>query len=172
MKDVPTDRVVVLAIRGNDGSNDLGVFDDRAYVVYDHTLKGTWQMNTDPSSNVTGRANLKPGIWKYRAGDHKGRAAFVQAEEVTVHRHNQGDDTGAFAINLHDAKGGTSSLGCQTWRKTPDWSNKGGTGFRDVVYRILKLTPKEAIGHKAPGVGRWFYYILVTLAEAEALLKS
>jgi len=31
LKDVPTDRVIVLAIRGNDGSNDLGVFDDRAY---------------------------------------------------------------------------------------------------------------------------------------------
>jgi len=54
---VPTDRVLVLAIRGNDGHNDLGVFDDRAYVVYDHTIKGVWDMNTDPSSNVTGRAN-------------------------------------------------------------------------------------------------------------------
>jgi hypothetical protein len=182
VKTVDPSTVYVLAVRGSDGKNDIGVFDDRAYVIYDHTLKGQWSMNTDPSSDVTGRAHLLPGVYTYRAGKHhinepapKGRPAFVQADQVHIHRTNQGDEWGWYGINLHDALGGTtSSLGCQTWKQydgTEDFHNANGTGFRDVMYRILKVTPEDVM-NQPTGCGPKFKYILVTGDDANKLLAS
>ena len=172
IKDVNPSTIYVLAVRGNQGKNRIGVFDDRAYAVYDWTLKGTWRMNTDPSSDVVGRAHLIPDVYDYRAGDHKGRAAFVQAGPVRIYRTGQGEEAGWFGINLHDAKGGrTSSLGCQTWHQGTEFYNSASTGFRDVMYRILKVSPDQVILHKE-GVGRKFKYVLVTSAEVTELLRA
>jgi hypothetical protein len=179
IKEVNPSTIYVLAVRGNQGENRIGVFDDRAYVVYDWTLKGTWTMNTDPSSDVVGRAHLVPGVYDYRAGKHhindpapRGRAAFVQAGPVQVKRTGQGTETGWFGINLHDAKGGsTSSLGCQTWNQGSDFYNDEGTGFRDVMYRILGVTPELVMRHPS-GIGKKFKYVLATSSEVTDLLRS
>jgi hypothetical protein len=171
--------ICVVAVRGSDGHNDLGVFDDRCYVMYDGALKGTWAMNTDPSSDVTGRAHLLPGVYTYQAGKHHinqapplGRPAFIQAGEVNIHRTNQGDEHGFFGINLHDATGGTtSSLGCQTFKQyggESDFYNDQGTGFRDVMYRILNVNPSMVMKHPE-GVGNTFKYILIDATEANNL---
>lgn len=179
IRNFDTKTTYVLAVRGNEGANRIGVFDDRAYVVYDWTLKGTWRMNTDPTTDQVGRASLLPGVYQYRAGKHhindpapRGRAAFVQAGPVRIHRTGKGDEFGWFGINLHDAKGGTtSSLACQTWRQGDDFYNEEGTGFRDVMYRILRVTPEQVMAHPS-GFGRKFTYILVTSAEADHILRS
>jgi hypothetical protein len=179
INDLNPSTITVLTVRGNEGANRIGVFDDRAYAVHDWTLKGTWRMNSDPSTNVVGRAHLVPGVYDYRAGKHhinhpapRGRAAFVQAGRVRVKRTGQGVESGWFGINLHDAKGGsTSSLGCQTWNQGSDFYNDEGTGFRDVMYRLLGVTPVEVMAHPS-GVGRKFKYILVTSPEITELLRS
>ena len=171
-------RVAVLAIRGNDGHNDLGVFDDRCYVVYDHALKGSWLMNTDPSNQKPGRATLKTGVWRMIAKKHhiaspppKGRPAFGQAQAVTVHRHDRGDDTGWFGINIHDSLGGTtSSEGCQTFL-AEDWHREDGSGFRDVMYRLLKVTPEGVMAHP-DGFGPEFLYILIDAVEVAHILAQ
>lgn len=175
-------RIYVLAIRGNSGTNEIGVFDDRAYMSYDHTIKGVWDMNTDPSIEADGEANLCLGVWKYHAGKHHidqdpplGRPAFIQAGEVTVDRHGEGSDTGWFGINLHDALGGTtSSAGCQTFQQyggVTNFYNGNGTGFRDVGYRILGVTPDQVMANPN-GVGDFLYYILVDLTTSEDDLRS
>ena len=177
IKDLNPSTITVLAVRGNEGENRIGVFDDRAYVVYDWTLKGTWRMNTDPTSDAVGRAHLMPGVYDYRAGKHhinspapKGRAAFVQAGRVRIYRTGQGFESGWFGINLHDARGGsTSSLACQTWNQGSDFYNDDGTGFRDVLYRLLGVTPEQVMANPS-GVGRKFKYVLVTSAEVTKLL--
>jgi hypothetical protein len=178
IRDLDPSTITVLAVRGNEGENRIGVFDDRAYVVYDWTLKGTWRMNTDPSSDAVGRAHLISGVYDYRAGKHhinspapKGRAAFVQAGRVRIYRTGHGFESGWFGINLHDARGGsTSSLACQTWNQGSDFYNDDGTGFRDVLYRLLGVTPEQVMANPS-GVGRKFKYVLVTSAEVTKMLR-
>ncbi len=178
IKNLDPSTITVLAVRGNEGQNRIGVFDDRAYVVYDWTLKGTWRMNTDPTSEAVGRAHLMPGVYDYRAGKHhinspapKGRAAFVQAGRVRIYRTGHGFESGWFGINLHDARGGsTSSLACQTWNQGSDFYNDDGTGFRDVLYRLLGVTPEQVMANPS-GVGRKFKYVLVASAEVTKMLR-
>lgn len=101
--------------------NNVGVYDDALFVVSPNTHT-SFNANVDPSRLKTGVARLKSGVWYYRLGTHniskeKSRQypALVQAAPVTVFRHEKGDDTGWFGINIH--RGGnstTSSLGCVT----------------------------------------------------------
>lgn len=108
---------------GKPGANDLNIYDDALFLL-DRDRMWVWNANCDPGKHRPGMANLKPGRWLYRPGIHnisKDPAlhphyeALVQAGKVTVHRDEQGDDTGFFGINIH--RGGehvTSSEGCQT----------------------------------------------------------
>ena len=177
IEQVNPSKIYVLAIRGNEGPNKIGVFDDRAYVVYDSTLKGTWKMNTDPSSQIPGRATLVPNVIDMIAKKHHindapplGRAAFGQAEAVTVDRYHVGLDKGWFGINIHDALNGTtSSAGCQTF-EPKNWATKAEDGFRDVMYRLLKITPAQVMAHPS-GFGDTFKYILATATEVNGILR-
>lgn len=173
----PTD-IVIVGVRGNEGPNRIGVFDDRCYVTLGAgTDIKTWKFNTDPTSQIEGRANLKPGVWKYRVGKHhiaspppKGRPGLVQAAEVTVYRYGQGDDTGWFGINFHNVLGGTtSSEGCQTFN--PDeWQTPGLNGFFDVILRLAKVTARQAMENPS-GVGPVITYLLFTAKEVAEILK-
>lgn len=106
---------------GKPGENDRGIYDDAMFLV---TPAGVmrYNANTDPSVTRRGVAVLKPGLWRFRLGIHglskpKNRQyqALVQAMPFTVIRDGIGEDTGYFGINGHKgARGGTSSLGCQT----------------------------------------------------------
>lgn len=115
------DKLVVVGVRNS--PNKIGVYDDTVYIFENKTMEETFSWNTDPSVNRTGVATLVAGkIYRYKPGIHglskppEGRyRAFVQASPVTVHRANEGFDTGFFGINLHrGGENGTSSLGCQT----------------------------------------------------------
>jgi hypothetical protein len=112
---------------GVEGQNDRNQWDD-AWCLYSpqHGVV-TYQANTDPTGyragsgtgSNKGRASLATGVWLYGAGLHKGRPAFRQCAQVLVKRDKIGGGTydhwGVHAINIHDAKGAsTSSEGCQT----------------------------------------------------------
>jgi lysozyme len=120
--------VVLLAVRGyykklgpNKTKNDINVYDDAMFVSSANGYL-TFNANTDPSVTRHRVASLKEGVWHYRLGIHnitKAKKyqypALIQAAPVTVRRHNAGEDTGWFGINIH--RGGrttTSSLGCLT----------------------------------------------------------
>lgn len=175
IKNVDLNRCYVVGIRGSDGKNDRGVYDDYCYVVYDWALKGSFQYNSDPSAYRHGIATLNPGVWTFVAGKHhvtepapRGYAAFRQSGNFTVTRDGKGQDVGDyFAINFHrGGVNGTSSLGCQTvpparWKE-----------FRDLVYRLIGTSEKAVMenpyGIKAPT----FTYILVDASEVPAILAS
>lgn len=138
--------VVALGLRGaldQGRPNRIGGFDD-LLVVYTDKLCEAFTGNTDPSSEIAGRANLVTGISWFRPGFHhpgtpKQYPAFVQDGPITVSRW-QTDDVqagttdergtclggglwrGDFAIHIHDAMGvnTTGSEGCQTVIKT-EW---------------------------------------------------
>lgn len=119
--------VVLLAVRGyysktfGQPGNDIGVYDD-ALFVFSNNGHYSFNANTDPSALRPRVAKLKEGVWHYRLGTHniskpksQQYPALVQAAPVTVIRHQAGEDTGWFGINIH--RGGrttTSSLGCIT----------------------------------------------------------
>jgi hypothetical protein len=108
--------------KGITGQNDRGLWDDAIFLVTPNGALG-FNANTDPSTGAPGRAELAPGVWRYRIGIHglsKPKAqrykALVQAAPVSVRRDGRdGLDTGWFGINIH--RGGsasTGSAGCQT----------------------------------------------------------
>lgn len=123
------DKVKVVAKRGyylnsmgKPGVNDRGIYDDAIFIVSPWHFSA-YNANVDPSVTRTGVAVLEPGVWRYKPGQHGisfnrpgyPYPAFVQADEVTVHRDNRGLDTGWFGINIHRGSNTTtSSLGCQT----------------------------------------------------------
>lgn len=138
--------VIVLGLRGafhKGGPNTIGGFDD-ALVICTSALCEAFTGNTDPSSEIDGRANLVTGISWFKPGFHhpgtpKQYAAFVQDGPIIVSRwntldvlagtkdgrgHCQGGGLwkGEFAIHIHDAMGvnTTGSEGCQTVIKT-EW---------------------------------------------------
>ena len=100
----------------------------------------------------------------------KGGRRLFKAGRVRIYRTGHGFESGWFGINLHDARGGsTSSLACQTWNQGSDFYNDDGTGFRDVLYQRLGVTPEQVMANPS-GVGRKFKYVLVTSAEVTKLL--
>lgn len=120
--------VAILGIRGyychsmgDPDANDRGIYDD-AIIIDAPEITAAYNANCDPSVHRPGIANLCTGLWWYKVGTHglskpKDRqyTALVQAAEVTVHRDQEGADTGLFGINIHRGSAtGTSSLGCQT----------------------------------------------------------
>lgn len=148
-----TVRVAILGIRGYyektmgvKDANDIGIYDDAICLVSPNAFE-TFNANTDPSSLVTGRAILEPGVWWLKLGIHnRSKAperqypALIQDSEFIVRRHGTehfavgtvhkeygrclggGRWAGWFGINLH--RGGewvTSSAGCQTIYK-PQWA--------------------------------------------------
>jgi hypothetical protein len=156
----------MLAIRGWDGKNDRGTYDDLLCCISPDTFE-TLPFNVDASSfrkgsgvgSGKGMASLKPGTWLYQKGLHRGYEAFRQYEKVTVIRDGlkgNYEDTGWFGINIH--RGGTnttSSLGCQT---TP---NNLWDGFKKRNYAILSKLEQKV-----------FPYTLVTVEEMSRILAT
>lgn len=163
--------VCVLAVRGyylamgKSGFNDRGIFDDACFID-SPTLFVTVNWNTDPSSyrkgkgtgSSKGMASLKPGVWEYKIGPHKGVSpACRQAAPVTVIRDGiNGDyeDTGDFAINHHWGRSNsTSSAGCQT---AP--VNQWPSYINPLVSELKRYDQKV------------FKYVLITEAERAQIL--
>lgn len=127
-----SDPVCLVGIRGYyrdtmgaKGKQDRGIYDD-AIILVSPNVHAAFNANVDPGaygrnpSNNKGYASLKPGVWRYKVGQHgisRGNPykALVQAAPVTVARDGGKDETGYFGINIH--KGGVTrvnSEGCQT----------------------------------------------------------
>lgn len=112
---------------GKPGVNDRGIYDDAQFVITPDEVRA-FNGNTDPSTyraghgtgNAKGMAMLKPGLWAFTLGLHRGQyLALRQKGTFTVLRDGaEGpySDTGdGFGINIHrGGNHGTSSLGCQT----------------------------------------------------------
>jgi lysozyme len=126
---------------GARGKNDRGIYDDAILVVGPETFIG-FNANVDPSIYRPKIATLKPGVHRYRKGNHGisrpggGYPAFRPAtknEELPVTRDGVAVPWPGVAINIH--RGGrstTSSEGCQTI--PPDqWGL-----FYDVVSNEMK----------------------------------
>ena len=91
---------------GKKSQNDRGIYDDAIAIVSPSGIL-TFNANTDPATFRKRIANLKKGLWKYKIGIHglskpksQQYKALVQADKVTVHRDQVGNDTGWFGINI------------------------------------------------------------------------
>lgn len=136
---------------GIPGKNDRRIYDDALFWVTPNVY-ASFNANVDPNGVRKGRgtgaykgmANLKCGLWWYQKGLHRGYQAFTQADEVTVIRDGiDGDyeDTGFFAINIHQAGiVTTSSLGCQTLPPT-QWPSFKGLGYGELERNKQKKFP-------------------------------
>lgn len=141
---------------GVPGKNDFNLYDDACFFV-SPTAYVSWNFNVDPVrsrpghgfGSEKGMGHLKPGVWKYQPGIHRGYQAFVQAGPVTVYRDADKyvpskdiiiydgskyyENTGWFGVNLH--RGGTnttSSIACNTWPVDQF------DGARALIYSELK----------------------------------
>ena len=128
-----TAKVAIVGIRGyfasmgKPGANDRGIYDDAIFVLTP-TKYAPFNANVDPSvyrpghgtGEEKGIATLKPGIWNFTVGLHRGKyIALRQHGRFTVVRdgrpHDYEDSGDGFGINIHRGGfNGTSSLGCQT----------------------------------------------------------
>lgn len=145
--------VIVYGVRGyflnsigKSGENDFNVYDDAMLVRVNGELIATFNANTDPSKPGQGKAILKPGIYQFYRGLHKGRIkafrAYPEGVKLPVIR-NQGTrliESTAQYINIHD--GGltdTWSEGCQTLpgaKAASQWGDQFAE-FRNLVYDKL-----------------------------------
>jgi hypothetical protein len=138
------DDVVLIGVRGfHDfgvkGKNDRGIYDDKLiWVCKSMRFISSFTANVDPSAyrkgvgkgHKKGMASLKNGIWRYKPGPHNGYPAFRQAADVVVIRDGEPpyEDKGQFGINIHmGGVYGTSSLGCQTTKRS-EWKDFKKTG--------------------------------------------
>lgn len=148
--------LTVVGIRGADGSNQIGTYDDEIYVISPVVFQG-FKGNTDPSRSRAGSgfggnkgmAHLVPGLYHaHVVGKHRGKyTALIQGRyspggEVTVRRDGNPPylDKGWFGINIHHGSyNSTSSLGCQTVH--PDqWS-----AFINLVLRELARLGQKVV---------------------------
>jgi hypothetical protein len=166
--------VAVLAIRGADGSDNIGVYDDDVIGITPTGIQ-TYQGNTNPSRRRDGVAELVPGVWSMVPGVHgittgRPRPAFRQAPDAsfTVRRHNRsGLFRGYFAINLHDGGwNSTSSLGCITL--PPDeFKRLVGQLYPALGWTAAK-SKADPMGDRAPR----FPVIVQTRDQVEAILAE
>ena len=129
-----TGRVAIMGVRGYrlgmgvPNENDVGIYDD-AFILRIGEKLSIWWASTDPGVfyiksplNPKGCASLRPGLWTYALGDHRGHPALVQEEAVEVDRLNRSgratcSERGFFGVNIHS--GGAQdevdhySAGCQ-----------------------------------------------------------
>ncbi len=125
---------------GEPGVNDVGIYDDAMFLCAPGVFKAV-NANTDPSrlgwNPGVGKpyAMLRPGLWYFRRGPHKGKAPALRqctdeearergipadGEFRVLRCFGNGDprnyeEAGYFAINIHPGgESTTSSWGCQT----------------------------------------------------------
>jgi hypothetical protein len=152
--------------------NRIGGFDDLLAVVTPELCEG-FTGNTDPSSEVPGRANLVVGVHWFKPGLHhrgtpKEYPAFIQAAPVTVKRWQTeavpkgtkdtrgeclGDGLwrGEFYIHIHNAMGvnTTGSEGCQTIIKT-EWDSYHTLLLHELTSRSIVKFPYVLIARSWP----------------------
>jgi hypothetical protein len=171
-------KLAMLAVRDADGDgNEVGVYDDKVYVLAPDGPVKTWKCNTDPSSIVDGRAQMETGqVAYYRAGIHKVSLppgnprrypAFRQHQKAWFKRHGVGREFDNIAANLHhgSASGGTSSLACQTI-PIETWD-----GFRSHVYESLGVNI-EQVRANPMGAGPVFPYVILSREQVRAALDK
>lgn len=157
--------VVALGLRGGIAGrpNTIGTFDDTLVVLTGDRCEA-FHGNTDPSTEIDGRANLVVGAHWFKPGEHhpgtpKAYPAFVQDGPLLVFRYGtekvaegvkdargtcrgHGLWWGDFAIHIHNAMGvnTTGSEGCQTVIKT-EWDEYHTLLLGELTKRGLKSFP-------------------------------
>lgn len=63
------EKVWILGLRGANGSNQIGVYDDALYLITPDGVTAV-NANTDPSRLIKGVATLVPGTYYYKQGIH------------------------------------------------------------------------------------------------------
>lgn len=63
------DKVWILGIRGCNGPNQVGIYDDALFLITPNGVEG-FNGNTDPSRLIKGVAQLVPGTYYYKKGLH------------------------------------------------------------------------------------------------------
>ena len=178
---VDPDESAMLAIRGywldsigRKGLNDRRVYDD-AIIAY-HPKRGflRYQGNTDPNGyragygtaeSTKGMAMLKPGVWRFGVGRHRGKRAFRQCMPFTVIRDGNPpyEDTGWFAIDLHaGGETSTQSLGCQTLPASTF------SQLQPIFYQWLDETENRKMHNDFGDLVRSFDYVLIEETERRA----
>ena len=127
-----SDPVCLVGIRGYyrdsmgaKGKTDRNLYDD-ALILVSPNVHAAFNANVDPGGYGInpkvrkGYASLKPGVYRYKLGQHGIRrgnpyTALVQGGPVTVNRDGGQTETGWFGINVHKGSSrSVSSEGCQT----------------------------------------------------------
>lgn len=139
-------------------------FDDKIYLISPKDFRG-FDATTNPGQtwlqkfmNPKGTAVLKPGLYWYKLGKHKGYEALVQAAPVTVYRDSNKDlksdetpgteETGWFAINIHSTRRGGF------FSKISGWSAGCSVIQRFEDFDILIDACKKS------GLARFPYYLI------------
>lgn len=146
---------------GQEGKNDLNIYDDAMFVVGKNYQ--SFNANTDPSFvKRKGRtlAALKEGVYQFAKGKHRMRYNALRAhpDGVALPCTRDGKDSVATFINIH--MGGTSgadvvwSEGCQTIPKK-QWNK-----FIEMVYDEMNWAKAKTIT-----------YILISNDEMKQILK-
>lgn len=157
MKDLP--RVALIGIRGYNGVNEMGRYDDAIvrYIAGDIKL---FPASVDPGKyyidhpvNPQGCARLQCGLWQYQLGEHHARKALVQADEVTVDRLDQHgkrthQETGYYGINVHSGGPeylvGRFSAGCQVIHTNEVWKCQW-LEFFDPIHATMLATGQKVV---------------------------
>jgi len=138
-------------------------FDDKIYLITKSEMFG-FTGTTNPGTNwlqnymnPKGTAVLKPGMYWYKLGTHKGYEALNQAGPVTVYRDKNKDlksdvtkdeDTGYFGIDIHRANEtavskfvGLWSAGCCVLNNPADFklliSECKASGLKEFPYYLI-----------------------------------
>lgn len=178
--------VMILGVRGyfrntlgKKGVNDLGVFDDAAFLITPESVTG-WNWNCDPSKAGFNKgvhklyAQLNEGIWPFRQGPHRGvpghfrqmtdeEAQRAKLENYFSDNRKLGefivkritadgigeDDEGMFNINIHPGGKYTTSSWGCQTCLPEQW-----VAFKSMAY--------EALEHHGQtwAADRWIPYIL------------
>ncbi|MDD2707526.1 MAG: hypothetical protein PHV34_05905 [Verrucomicrobiae bacterium] len=139
---------------GATGQNQIGRYDDLIIRVMGDDL-AEFPASTDPGryyirhpANPRGCAMLRPGLWWYELGVHKGHAALTQADAVDVDRLDQngdmrGADRGDFGINIHSGGSedevGAWSAGCQIIKTETPWRDKWLDFYEPLAAKVRSI---------------------------------
>jgi len=122
--DVSREKAVIVYVRGyyrdsmgKPGRNDIGIYDDAAFVVTEKVFRA-FNANTDPAKAGHSFAMLEPGVYDFYQGKHKGKYDALRPYPEGVRLPCTRDGVRSTCANTNQHRGGynaTYSEGCLTF---------------------------------------------------------